>query len=339
MVKETNRYLINEAAKEVHVESHVLRYWEEELELPINRNEQGHRIYTQEDIERFKKIKRLKDQGLQLKAVRTFLEQIPIVEEGGYDMRSDNPFAQKQLTKIGKNGDMKVIQIKSADDSKWRENTNKRRLIEIKEKKNDIHKNHISDICKEERHVNNLNDEDYDGKDKHVLAIQIKEMDDLIENEENNDMVEVADNTNEQTARLQYLFQKLIKEVMVETNKDMEKRMVKEITTNVKTDICKELDYQFRLIEEREEQWRENKQEMDEIRNEEYYKRIDELLRKYTSKKDKQLKDSRVSFLISRKSEKKKNEKVTNIDTRLNAKKKDEKKGLNLFKKTVDIKK
>ena len=86
-------------------------------------------------------------------------------------------------------------------------------------------KNHISDICKEERHVNNLNDEDYDGKDKHVLAIQIKEMDDLIENEENNDMVEVADNTNEQTARLQYLFQKLIKEVMVETNKDMEKRI------------------------------------------------------------------------------------------------------------------
>ena len=32
MVKEKN-YLINEAAKEVHVESHVLRYWEEELRL------------------------------------------------------------------------------------------------------------------------------------------------------------------------------------------------------------------------------------------------------------------------------------------------------------------
>lgn len=51
MVKET--YLINEAAKEVHVEAHVLRYWEEELELPIKRNPQGHRVYTQEDIERF----------------------------------------------------------------------------------------------------------------------------------------------------------------------------------------------------------------------------------------------------------------------------------------------
>ena len=56
VVKE--KYLINEAAKEVHVESHVLRYWEEELELPIKRNEQGHRIYTQEDIDRFRSEER-----------------------------------------------------------------------------------------------------------------------------------------------------------------------------------------------------------------------------------------------------------------------------------------
>ena len=107
MVKE--RYLINEAAKEVHVESHVLRYWEEELELPIKRNEQGHRIYTQEDVERFIRIKSLKDQGLQLKAVRAVLEQIQDDREESGEMRADNPFAQKQLTKIGKNGDMKVI--------------------------------------------------------------------------------------------------------------------------------------------------------------------------------------------------------------------------------------
>ena len=40
--------LISDAAKEVRVESHVLRYWEEELRLPIKRNELGHRYYTQE---------------------------------------------------------------------------------------------------------------------------------------------------------------------------------------------------------------------------------------------------------------------------------------------------
>ena len=100
MVKEKN-YLINEAAKEVHVESHVLRYWEEELRLPIKRNEQGHRIYTQEDIDTFITVKKLKDQGLQLKAVKMILDSDKEEQE---DMKEVNPFAQKHLTTISKNG-------------------------------------------------------------------------------------------------------------------------------------------------------------------------------------------------------------------------------------------
>lgn len=66
-------YLISETAKLVGVESHVLRYWEEELKLPIRRNELGHRYYTKEDVEQFREIKKLKEQGLQLKAIRTVL--------------------------------------------------------------------------------------------------------------------------------------------------------------------------------------------------------------------------------------------------------------------------
>ena len=67
------RYLISDAAKQVEVESHVLRYWEEELDIPIKRNELGHRYYTSEDVERFREIKSLKEQGLQLKAIRMVL--------------------------------------------------------------------------------------------------------------------------------------------------------------------------------------------------------------------------------------------------------------------------
>lgn len=66
--------LISDAAKYVHVESHVLRYWEEELELPIKRNEQGHRYYTEEDIDRFVQIKSMKERGLQLKAIKMILQ-------------------------------------------------------------------------------------------------------------------------------------------------------------------------------------------------------------------------------------------------------------------------
>ena len=36
---DTRRYMISDAAKMVDVEAHVLRYWEEELELPVERNE------------------------------------------------------------------------------------------------------------------------------------------------------------------------------------------------------------------------------------------------------------------------------------------------------------
>ena len=49
------RFMISEAAKQVHVESHVLRYWEEELELVIGRTEMGHRYYTEDDIQLLKK--------------------------------------------------------------------------------------------------------------------------------------------------------------------------------------------------------------------------------------------------------------------------------------------
>ena len=62
--------MIKDAAKLVEVESHVLRYWEEELELPIARNEMGHRYYTEDDIQLLKHIKKLKERGYQLKAIK-----------------------------------------------------------------------------------------------------------------------------------------------------------------------------------------------------------------------------------------------------------------------------
>ena len=67
-------FMISDAARQVQVEAHVLRYWEEELDMPAKRNEMGHRYYTEEDINQFQKIKELKEQGLQLKAIRHILK-------------------------------------------------------------------------------------------------------------------------------------------------------------------------------------------------------------------------------------------------------------------------
>lgn len=71
------RYMISDAANIVHVESHVLRYWEDELELDIPRNELGHRYYTKENINEFQRIKDLKEQGYQLKAIRMIVHNLP----------------------------------------------------------------------------------------------------------------------------------------------------------------------------------------------------------------------------------------------------------------------
>lgn len=75
------RYMISDAADMVHVETHVLRYWEEELDLTIPRNEMGHRYYTRENIKEFQKIKDLKDQGYQLRAIRMILHNGRVEED------------------------------------------------------------------------------------------------------------------------------------------------------------------------------------------------------------------------------------------------------------------
>lgn len=70
------RYMISDTAKKVDVEAHVLRYWEDELELAIGRNEMGHRYYTPDNIVLFKNIKELKEQGFQLKAIKMLLPEL-----------------------------------------------------------------------------------------------------------------------------------------------------------------------------------------------------------------------------------------------------------------------
>ena len=70
------RFMISEAAKQVEVETHVLRYWEEELGLTIGRTEMGHRYYTRDDIQLFCCIKKLKDEGMLLKDLKPLIPEL-----------------------------------------------------------------------------------------------------------------------------------------------------------------------------------------------------------------------------------------------------------------------
>ena len=311
MVKE--KYLINEAAKEVHVESHVLRYWEEELALPIKRNEQGHRIYTQEDIDGFIAIKDLKDQGLQLRAVKTILDQIHSDDGGEEDMRADNPFAQKQLTKISKIGEAKMAAVKNSEDAKWNERFGKRHetagAVSDAEEKKDT----LSGECRPDQ----------------KNMIEIKEMRSL--DTRDNRLPEAG---QAQTLRLQYLFQKLIKDAVAANNQEMADQLVERITENVKGDLCKELDYQFRLMEERDEERVAGRHALEDQRNEEYYQRIDELLRQYSGKTSKRKERNKAR----EKAKEKQKEKTIEFPNAQENKEPKTKKEFHFFRKAVEAK-
>ncbi|MCD8039126.1 MAG: helix-turn-helix domain-containing protein [Lachnospiraceae bacterium] len=271
MIKET--YLINEAAKEVHVEAHVLRYWEEELELPIKRNEQGHRIYSREDIDKFIKIKDLKSKGLQLKAVKTFLE--------------DNPFAQKHFTRLSKTPAENTLP-ENMPQEKEKAPEEPKKTIEIKSVKSIMKpKNEISEV----------------KPDSGVTV-------------------------TEQTQRLQYLFQKLIKEAVSANNEEMADKLAERISCCIRDDVCKEMDYQFRLFEERDEERASSRVSEEDKRNEEYYRRIDELLCRYRGK---------VKVKPAKK-EKEKEEKTIKFPLAGKEKEPKAKKEFHLFKKTPEAK-
>lgn len=192
---------ISDAAKEVKVESHVLRYWEEELHLPIKRNELGHRYYTEEDVERFKQIKGMKERGLQLKAIKM------ILKDGKLDML------------VPKEG-----QVETA------------KRVQEAEPENPVETRMPIDIV-------------------NVRETSVS-----------------ADTKEDKSRRLQWLLQQLIRETLQENNG--------ELCREIKESVVKELDYQFRMQEEREE----TRDRLMAERNEEHYKKMDELLRKKTRK-------------------------------------------------------
>ena len=244
--------LISDAAKEVDVESHVLRYWEEELDLPIKRNELGHRFYTDEDIERFRQIKYLKERGLQLKAIKMILKDGKLDVIGGGDGRSSRMRAMEELRG-------------SREDSRLKENT-----LEEGEtatgRNGDVDAEMAPGVCAREK-ATRLQ------RENTGMGIEIIEMRDR-EPAASFTGADLSQMTREEKAkRLQWIIQQMMQEAVRQNNSVL--------CREIKESVMKELDYQFRMQEEREE-------ERDKVllqRGEEYYRRMDEMLRKKSRRK------------------------------------------------------
>ena len=200
-------HYISEASKKVEVEPHVLRYWEDELKLSIARNEMGHRCYTGKDIETLRRIKQLKEQGLQLKAIRMVLQS----SAGKEEETENKAFGNEAIAEKVEDMVMKKAKKYMVTMSKGKET-----VLEMPE----------------------------EGQ-------ELKEYEEPLDDER-----------EKKAKRLQYLLQHMMTDVVKSANREM--------CTEIKESILKELDYQFRQQEERDEERRRL--------DEEHYRKIDEMI-------------------------------------------------------------
>lgn len=242
-----NYLLISDAAKEVKVESHVLRYWEEELHLPIKRNELGHRYYTKEDVERFKQIKGMKERGLQLKAIKM------ILKDGRLDVLSmppEEPGTQRHT---------------APRQETFRQDSPRQEAGPQETEQPEISRREVLRQAVPPQMVPGENEgfpeSSQEQGNRGELAI------DIVSGRGNGR--EVSQESREDKSRkLQWLLQQLIRQTLQENNG--------QLCREIRESVVKELDYQFRMQEEREE----NRDRMLAQRDEEHYKKMDELLRR-----------------------------------------------------------
>ena len=72
-------FRIGEVAELLGVEAHVLRYWESEFRFRPHRSSSGQRLYRQQDIDRFTRIKALlHEEGFTIAGARRALLEAPV---------------------------------------------------------------------------------------------------------------------------------------------------------------------------------------------------------------------------------------------------------------------
>lgn len=230
------RYMISEAAKQVNVEAHVLRYWEEELDLTIDRTEMGHRYYTEDDIQLFRCIKELKNKGMLLRDLKPVIPDL-IQKKLQVKMRgtqSGMPTSQVDTTRMQTEGRKQAdtkVQMESQKQTgtkvqmEGQQRTDTQSQMEGQQR---------TDVQKKAEHQKQLqiHTESGDTASAEVAVTRPKVITDI------------------QLGQVR----SFISEVVTEVVEDNNKKLKKEITESVTEEVTKEMDYMLRAKEQREEE-------------------------------------------------------------------------------------
>ena len=108
-------YTVQQAAETTGLKPYVLRYWEEELNLSIGRNELGHRYYTGYDIQMFLNIRELKNRGLIPKIAQNApggaRSKIRLLETGKQDEGEDQKIFKNEVEDIKRELEQESVEV------------------------------------------------------------------------------------------------------------------------------------------------------------------------------------------------------------------------------------
>lgn len=299
------RYIISDAAKLIDVESHVLRYWEDELNVEVPRNEMGHRYYTDYYIQLFKKIKELKDGGFQLKAIKLLLPELMEMNENTSGDNSLGMLKEELFGKLMSSGNIdryendkeKVIgqaSGKAGEDAFGIANTidyeigikadadSDKNVYEdkahsdtnnVEEKIHENSQQRMEEESIKKNHLDKDSDKNNSGNDK-IYDDRINDSKTngdgelaTVEEETGTEISEVSEvsDVSEKNSKLEQ-FQMIITEVVSNALKENTGSLGREVSEIVSDNVIKEMDYLMHLRDKQEE---------------ERFKKLDETIRNY----------------------------------------------------------
>lgn len=237
------RYIISDASKLIEVESHVLRYWEEELGIDIPRNEMGHRYYTDYYIELFKRVKELKDGGFQLKAIKMLIPELT-----NMNTRENESIEGLREELFNRLTDYGEAVVDDSGDNTFTGNGGNANNVN-----NAFANNGGNDID------NNVAMNDKDKTDKSTLS-NVKDKEEIYNNGERKSELMTTDNESQgnisertNNGKLEQ-FQSIISEVVSNALKENTGMLGKEVSEIVSDNVIKEMDYLMHIREKQEEE-------------------------------------------------------------------------------------
>lgn len=285
---EKNYYSIKQASEMLGVETYLLRFWEDELKIHVLRTDTGRRIYQKEDLLKFQKVIESRNSGIKLKDLKRQyqIEKFPTLE----DKEKLNPCTRnrttyQELTQCDHidNGKVQKSKKSSRTNISTRSNYNKYIQNNSPIETNAFGENNSQFETSTFGESNSPIETSTFSRNNSPFENNASIESHTCNKKENLEVVETKELVyeKEMEQKLQKL-EELLGKVFTKAMETGTQEMMDQMTENVKETISKELDYQFRMKDDKDQEWYDTRKKQEEEwlqKQEEHFQKLDELLR------------------------------------------------------------